>query len=206
MDEKLYEMVSSLYQKGDAVTMFRAMLSAAGAASGGDMGRFASGGMAQVALGGFLECLELGVIRKRLSWLEENAASVERTGNPLADGFRIFYETYLGLSIPRDGEIVASDDRRLVSRWWNRCPTLDACLETGLDTREVCRKAYEKPVQLFLSRLDPRLRFRRNYDALRPRAPYCEEIIEIVGDEDFDRVSASGSLIAGSPVQGGSPK
>jgi hypothetical protein len=165
MREELYEIVRRLYEKGDAAEMFRTMRR-----------------MAHVAFGDFLECLEQCVIQKRLLWLEQNAGSVERTGNPLADGFLLFYETYLGLSIPGEGEIVSADDRRLVTRWWNRCPTLDACLETGLDTREVCRKAYEKPVQAFLSWVDPRLRFRRNYDALRPRTPYCEEIIEIVGD------------------------
>jgi hypothetical protein len=201
MDEKLCEMVSRLYQAGDAVALFRAMLAAAGAPSGGT-GNVSSGGMAQAAFGDLLECLQRCVVKKRLSWLEKNAASLQRTGNPLADGFRIFYENYLGLSIPRDGEIVSSDERRLVTRWWNRCPTLDACLETGLDTREVCRKAYEKPVQLFLSRVEPRLRFRRNYDALRPLAPYCEEIIEIAGDGDRSPVSP----LACPPVQGGSPK
>ena len=47
----------------------------------------------------------------------------------------------------------------------------------GLDTRQVCRKAYHLPVQKFLSRVHPRLRFERNYEVLRPYAPYCEEII-----------------------------
>jgi len=68
---------------------------------------------------------------------------------------------------------------RLVSRWWNQCPTLDACQQLGLDTREICNKGYHKSVQVFLSRIHPRLRFDRNYDALRPHAPYCEEIFTL---------------------------
>jgi hypothetical protein len=32
-------------------------------------------------------------------------------------------------------------------------------------------------VQEVLQKLDPRLRFTRNYAAIRPYAPYCEEII-----------------------------
>jgi hypothetical protein len=177
MNEELCQLVKRLYEKGDSTEMFRVMRSMAGAGFGG---------FKNVSFGDFLECLERCVVQKRLSWLERNAGTVARTGNPLVDGFHMFYEVYLGLSIPREGEIYSADDRRLVTRWWNRCPTLDACLETGLDTREVCRKAFEKPVRVFLSRVDPRLRFRRNYDALRPHTPYCEEIIEIGSEPAFD--------------------
>ncbi|MFN2232542.1 MAG: nucleoside deaminase, partial [Anaerolineae bacterium] len=84
------------------------------------------------------------------------------------------------LSVPADGEIVAWDERRMVTRWWNRCPTLEACQALGLDTRVICRLAYHGPVQAFLSRIEPRLRFDRNYDALRPHTPYCEEILFLV--------------------------
>jgi hypothetical protein len=64
-------------------------------------------------------------------------------------------------------------------RWWNACPTLDACTKLGLDTREVCRKAYQCPVQEFLKRIHPKLRFDRNYEHIRPYAAYCEEIITL---------------------------
>jgi hypothetical protein len=40
-------------------------------------------------------------------------------------------------------------------------------------------KSYHKPVQAFLSKIDPRLRFDRNYEALRPHTVYCEEIITL---------------------------
>ena len=54
-----------------------------------------------------------------------------------------------------------------------------ACQQLGLDTREVCNRGYHKSVQIFLSRIDPRLRFERNYETLRPHSPYCEEILRI---------------------------
>jgi hypothetical protein len=186
MKRELYELIKGLYERsvGDSTELFRTMLADAGAeppvVSPVKIPSPVETGNA--ALDGILECLERCVVEKRLSWLERNAGAFTKSGNPLVDGFHMFYEVYLGLSVPRDGEIVAATGRRLVTRWWNRCPTLEACLKTGLDTREVCRKAYEKPVQAFLSRIDPRLRFRRNYDALRPRTTYCEEIIEI-GEE-----------------------
>jgi hypothetical protein len=128
-----------------------------------------------------LACLEHCVIEKRLAWLDKQATVLTRTGNPILDGYRLFYESYLGLAVPRDGVVVEATEGRWVTRWWNRCPTLEACCELGLDTREICRKVYHRPVQAFLERIDPRLRFERNYEALRPHAPYCEEIISLGG-------------------------
>jgi hypothetical protein len=133
----------------------------------------------EVGLDEVLACLEQCVIEKRLSWLDQQATALMRTGSPILDGYKLFYEHYLGLSIPRDGVMVEATESRWVTRWWNRCPTLEACCELGLDTREICRKVYHKPVQAFLERIDPRLRFARNYGALRPYAAYCEEIISL---------------------------
>jgi hypothetical protein len=153
--------------RGDSIELFQTILSVA----------------ENVGLDEALACLEQCVIEKRLSWAERNTKMPPNTGNPLGDGYRMFYESYLGLSIPRDGEIIEATDRRLVTRWWNHCPTLVACQRFGLDTREICWKAYHKPVQALLSKVDPRLRFERNYAAIRPYAPYCEEIITLDDSE-----------------------
>jgi hypothetical protein len=126
-----------------------------------------------------LQILEKCIIEKRKSWVERAIPSFPRTGNPLMDAFRLFYEDYLGLSIPSDGGIVESSSSRLVMRWWNECPTLNACQQFGLDTRTVCRRAYHSPVQVFLDAIDGRLKFDRNYASLRPHTPYCEEIITL---------------------------
>lgn len=122
-------------------------------------------------------------LKKRLSWFDRNEKALERTGNPVIDGYKMFYESYLGLSIPRDGEIIEATDGQLVTRWWNTCPTLEACQKLGLDTREICKKVYHQPVQALLSKVDQRLRFKRNYEALRPYTPYCEEIIVLQGSD-----------------------
>jgi tRNA(adenine34) deaminase len=163
MHAKYYQLVKHHYEnsKGDSTSLFQTILSIA----------------EEVGLEDVLECLQQCVIEKRLAWLDKNAYALEKTGNPLLDGYKMFYERYLGLSIPRDGEIIEATEIQLVTRWWNHCPTLEACQKLGLDTREICRKVYHQPVQALLSKIDPRLKFKRNYAALRPHTPYCEEII-----------------------------
>jgi len=123
--------------------------------------------------------LERCVIEKRLAWLDEKLDKMERTGDAVEDGYRIFYEEYLGIGVPRDGEIMEKTDKKLMVRWWNYCPVLEACKKFGLDTRVVCKKAYHRPVEIFLSRIHPRLRFDRNYERIRPHSSYCEESISL---------------------------
>ena len=165
MNEKYYQIVKHQYRSSreDFTELFQTILSIAD----------------KIGLDNALECLEQCIIEKRLSWLDKHLETLEKTGNPLTDAYRIFYEIYLGISALKDGEIIEKRDRKLVTRWWNYCPTLEACKKLGLDTREICRKVYHKPVQVFLSKIDSKLRFDRNYDALRPHTPYCEEIITL---------------------------
>lgn len=150
-----------LQSRCDATQLFRTILTVA----------------EEIGIDRSLAYLEQCVTEKRLSWLQEHLRSMDTTGLPVQDGYRLFYEVYLGVSVPEDGEIVAQTGQKIVMRWWNPCPTLAACLVLGLDTRKVCKKAYHKPVQDFLARINPRLRFDRNYTAIRPYRLYCEEII-----------------------------
>lgn len=126
-----------------------------------------------------LSYLEQCVIEKRSAWLQANFHEAPSGNDPVMEGYRWFYEKYLKVCVPTDGEITEHTERRIVMRWRNPCPTLAACRKLGLDTRQVCKKAYEKPVQEFLKRVDPRLRFDRNYENIRPYADFCEEIIAL---------------------------
>jgi len=173
MDDRYLELVKAKYDRNgaDSSDLFRTIISIAEESS----------------LDQALACLERCVAEKRIAWLEQNLPGLPRSDDPIYDAFAAFYEGYLGISPPTDGEIVERTPARLVMRWWNSCPTLDACQKFGLDTREVCRKAYHQPVQVFLSRIDSRLRFDRNYDALRPHTPYCEEMITLAAlDQETD--------------------
>lgn len=131
----------------------------------------------EIGLDEALSILERCVTEKRLAWAKAHLGELKITGNPALDGYRWFYEKYLGVFIPENGEIVELSEKRIVSRWWNPCPTLEACKKFGLDTRVVCKRAYHQPVQAFLMQLHPDLRFGRNYDCLRPYTAYCEESI-----------------------------
>lgn len=131
----------------------------------------------KIGIDAALSILEGCVIEKRLAWAKTHLSEAEKTDSPVLDGYRWFYETYLGLSVPNDGELVELTEKRIVSRWWNPCPTLEACQKFGLDTRVICKKAYHRPVQEFLMQLYPGLRFERNYECLRPHTAFCEEII-----------------------------
>ncbi len=158
-----YQRIKQQYQsfQGDSTKLFNEILTASN----------------EIGMDEALAYLEQCVIEKRAAWLKANLDEAIDENDPVAEGYKWFYEKYLGVSVPEDGEIVEHTQKRIVMRWWNPCPTLEACRKLGLDTREVCKKAYQRPVQEFLRHIHPRLRFDRNYQSIRPHAAYCEEII-----------------------------
>jgi hypothetical protein len=163
MDYKKH--IKNAYQKskGDPTKLFQTVM----------------GVVEKIGMDAALAVLEQCVSESWMSWLDNNLTKQEKTSTPITDASRILYEQYLRLSLEKDGDVVALTDETLVVRWRNNCPVLDACLELGMETSEICRKVYHKPVQDFLSRIDPRLRFERNYKTIRPYGPYCEERIAL---------------------------
>ncbi len=127
-----------------------------------------------------LEILEDINTRNRIDWLNKNKNKINHNDNPIDQACKIFYQDYLNLPLTSNNvEIVEKNETKLVTRWHNFCPQLEACKILSLDTREICRRCYEKPVQIFLSQINPKLKFRRNYDRIRPHTDSCEEIIEM---------------------------
>jgi hypothetical protein len=149
--------------------------------------------MAQLqACGGDYRALDAEQTAKRVSWWVAHRDTLALSGplytsaplyasGPLPrQAYTLFLLLYLGLD-PSEVPIVYEDERKIVWRSFNFCPTLAACVRLGLDTREVCRQGTEGSVQTLIARLDPRLRFTRNYtDGIRPYAPYCEEWVELI--------------------------
>lgn len=160
-----YQRIKEQYQsqQGDSTGLFQEIVAASH----------------EIGMDQALAYLEQCVVEKRLAWLRANRKESIDERDLLAEGYRWFYEKYLRVFAPQDGEIVEQSKTRMVMRWWNPCPTLEACTRLGLDTREVCKKAYERPVQEFLKSIHPKLRFERDYLNIRPQAAYCEEIITL---------------------------
>ena len=120
---------------------------------------------------------------KRLEWIRTHLSEAQiRSMRTPRQVFDLLFFSYMGLQ-PEDLPIVSEDEDEIVWRSVNPCPTLEACRRLGLDTRQVCRDAFEKSTQVFLSQFDPQLRFLRSYSEIRPHAGYCLERIVRV---DFD--------------------
>jgi tRNA(adenine34) deaminase len=129
------------------------------------------------------QAIEAEVARKRLAGFRQRDQSAARYEHPTPrQAFDLLFFDYLGLS-PDELPIVSETDTEIVWRSANPCPTLEAVKTLGLDTRTVCRAAYEKSTQAFVSQLDPQLRFLRSYAEIRPYTGYCQEMIIRV---DFD--------------------
>jgi tRNA(adenine34) deaminase len=130
-------------------------------------------------------------VQRWLAWWEVNRPRLDLRGSLPRQAYTLALLIYMGLD-PHTVPVVYEDDRTIIWRSSNFCPTLEACRRLGLDTRIVCRAATEAAVQALIERLDPRLRFSRNYAAgLRPYADACEEQITLLEGEP-NSVSARG--------------
>lgn len=117
--------------------------------------------------------------QKRLAWWEENKDKLNLTGSLPRQAFTMVLFEYMGIN-PKDIEVVYEDERKITWRSFNFCPILEACQRLGLDTRIVCKETDEESVQDFIACLNPKLRFSRSYERIRPYAEYCEETFELV--------------------------
>lgn len=117
---------------------------------------------------------------KRIKWFYgQNFQPDEK--NILKVAYQLFLRK-LGITAD-EAPIVKMEKSKIVIRSQNFCPTLEACKILDKDTREVCKQLSEEPTQALLQMLHPDLRFSRNYDAIRPYKPYCEEIIYFTKDK-----------------------
>ncbi len=138
---------------------------------------------------------------KRLEWLTAHGhpprLEVPLPPAPVSprEAYELLFFDYMGLAAEQMPVVEESADR-IVWLSGDPCPTLEACGRLRLDTRQVCRAVSERPVQTFLSRLDPRLRFVRDYVAIRPHAAHCREQIVRVDVEAMMRDAIDEALLA----------
>ncbi|CAB1055925.1 hypothetical protein D1BOALGB6SA_659 [Olavius sp. associated proteobacterium Delta 1] len=123
-----------------------------------------------------LKRLARDLSEKRLKWFSNHCSSFAGSNEDILEaGYRVFLKK---LRITQDqADIASCDNTSLVLHSKNFCPTLEACKILGLDSRFVCRHLTEAPTTDLLRQVHPKLRFSRNYDKLRPRSNYCEEMI-----------------------------
>jgi tRNA(Arg) A34 adenosine deaminase TadA len=140
---------------------------------------------------------------RRLAWLTAHG-HLPRKGDPLPatlvsprEAFELFFFAYMGRT-PDELPVIEESPHRIVWASNDPCPTLNACRTLGLDTREICRAVSDRPVQTFLSRLDPRLRFVRDYATIRPHAAHCREQIVRVDVEGAMREAIAEARVAKS--------
>lgn len=108
-------------------------------------------------------------------WFEENASKLDLSGSPLSATYRMLFEDMLGISLS-EIDIVEQSEERIVHHYALPCSILDACEKLGLDTRKVCKALHQKSVNSLIQLIDPRLRFDRDYEKIRPDEDHCVEI------------------------------
>lgn len=123
------------------------------------------------------EFLEKEILKKRLTWFENNREAIllQLEGTDVEKAYQLLL-IKLGIT-ESNAPITEKTSDKIVFHSMNTCPTLEACKILGLDTREVCRAITEKPTEELIRQINPKLRFTRNYNLLRPNAEYCEEMI-----------------------------
>lgn len=128
---------------------------------------------------GSYEFIHQELMKKRIEWYEKNKSKLNLQGSDVRKAFTLFLFKYLELN-PKDIQVVYEDKKKIVWRSYNFCPVLEACKRLGLDTRKVCKEGWEKSVQVLIEKVNPKLKFFRNCQAIRPHVEYCEEGIELI--------------------------
>lgn len=128
-----------------------------------------------------LDALNEDSVQRRTTWFNEHRAGFGfLAGDPLEAGYRLLLARF-GIT-PEQAPVIERTERRIVFHSQNFCPTLEACRRLGLDTRFVCKRLNEQATDALIKLVDPRLTFSRNYEQLRPYAPYCEEMLTLKGE------------------------
>ena len=117
-------------------------------------------------------------IRRRTAWFTENSDRFTfLSDDPVRAAYALLLARF-GITA-EEAPIIFGDETRIIFHSQNFCPTLEACKRLGLDTRHVCKRLNEDATNRLIQLIDPRLRFSRNYEHLRPYSPFCEEMISL---------------------------
>jgi tRNA(Arg) A34 adenosine deaminase TadA len=134
------------------------------------------------------------ITARRMAWLDRALLEKKREFTPRDVFELLFFER---MRLERDElPVISETEKEIIWLSYNRCSLLEACNALGLDTRQTCRPINEKATQAFLSRIDPRLRFHRSYQEIRPYADHCKEKIIRVDFDAYMRVALQQAHVA----------
>jgi len=119
------------------------------------------------------------LLKKRLEWYENNKENLNLSGTDVRKAYEMVLFRYMNIT-PEDVPTTYEDERKITWISFNPCPVLEACNRLDVDTRRACKEGWEKSVQAMIEKINPNLRFSRNYEILRPHGEYCEETIELI--------------------------
>jgi hypothetical protein len=122
--------------------------------------------------------------KRRTAWFEQNKDRLAfLAGDPLEAAYRLLLARF-GIQ-SEEAPIIFRDETRILFHSQNFCPTLEACKRLGLDTRFVCKHLNEDATTRWVQLIDPKLRFSRNYEKLRPYSSFCEEMITLESEDSL---------------------
>ncbi len=115
-------------------------------------------------------------VNRRLAWFDEKKDLFRfLSEDSLQSAYRLLLCRF-GID-QKEAPIVNRNNKKLVFHSMNFCPTLEACKILDLDTRNICKRYNEESTNILIQQIDPKLRFIRNYNKIRPYTDYCEEMI-----------------------------
>jgi len=117
--------------------------------------------------------------KRRLEWFEKNKDNLHLKGTEVRRGFQLVVFEYMGIK-PEEMPVIEETEKKITWRAYDFCPYYEAMKKLGLDSKIVCKYATEMPVQALLDLINPKLRFSRNYEKIRPHTEYCEETIKLI--------------------------
>jgi len=123
--------------------------------------------------------LEKEIFKRDKEWFEKHKDNLSLKGTEVRKGFQLVLLKYMGLK-KEELLIMEETEKKITWHSYTFCPYLSAIKNLRLDTKKVCKLLTEKRVQVLLNLLNPKLRFSRNYEKIRPYEDYCEETIELV--------------------------
>jgi len=121
------------------------------------------------------------ITQRRVLWFEENKKTVLSKYAELPDeekAYRIIYFDHMKIN-PEHSKMSRIGNGKIRIESYDFCPYIEACRKLGLDTRFVCKDIGEPSIQRVSELINPNLKFRRNYQNIRPHnCNFCEEYFE----------------------------